>query len=99
MVNILPVSEKSTKYVDIFDLALFLSRQIGMTVQIGEKSNGFNCSAVVKESVLNGYDRYLVNEFLENGCLNVDTNIFVVLRHAVNEGWIDPGHYIVQVKW
>lgn len=95
----LKMEVQTTNFVDAFDLALYLSKKIGKSVEVGDADNHSDYTVSVKRENLDQWDQKALDEFLNTGWLSMGRNRRIVMTHAANEGWIEEGNYVIRVSW
>jgi hypothetical protein len=88
-----------TSYVNAFDLALYLSKKIGKSVEVGDTNNYSDYAVLVQRKELDQWDQNVLDEFLSTGWLSMERSRRVVMTYAANMGWIEEGNYVIRVSW
>jgi hypothetical protein len=99
----LRLETKTTHYVDSNELARFLTERMGRSVDVFGSSNDTDYSYDVIKSdsdSIYAVDPDEVQKFAETG--DIDCEIYEfgpALQYAADQGWLEPGAYVVRVSW
>lgn len=98
----LKIITKSTHYVDIYDLEVFLSEKVGEKIEIAGYNRGDNYDEEIvppdtNQKFYRNNDAE-VEDFLKEKFIDLQYGSFrAPLQWAADNGWIPYGNYIVSV--
>ncbi len=100
----LKVRKIETFHVDAYNLTDFLSEKMGKTVEFVGSPNDTDylaqAIALDPNSTMYEFDKEDQDTFVETGRIDLEYQSWnVSLGYAVEQGWIEPGEYVVTVSW
>jgi len=104
MDSTLIMTTKTTHYVDYADLEAFLTEKLGKEVEIIGSPNDTDYSVDVElpdpANAEHKWDEEERQKFANTGLIDLErSSLHLPLSYAVQQGWIEPGAYIVRVSW
>lgn len=90
---------KVTHYVDVFDLADYLSKKIGRSIEFIDTANDSSHSIKIEKSEIDDYDRKVIDDMISKGYISLYYGYHAALTYCANMEWLDEGDYVIEVSW
>ena len=85
--------------VNYSDMERYLTEKLGRQVEILDSPNDTDYNFTVSKSTDDWTDEDAVKSFLENGYISMDYGYCDIFNYCCQQGWIEPGEYVMAVSW